>query len=93
MVNPVKAFTRATGLSKVTEGEQAMNNEAVRQAGLAGQGQTVNPSAPPPQPAPLVGQEAAPQRQGKKTRQFAPAIIGSGASADSGSGGKTLLGQ
>lgn len=90
MVNPVKAFNRATGLSNILDKGTAANTEALRQSGLnQSQGQT---DAPPPQAAPLVGQEAAPKRAQSKTRQFAPAIIGSGTSTGE-TGGKTLLGQ
>lgn len=96
MVNPVKAFNRATGLSSITERGQAQQTESVRQAGIdaeaAAKAGAGNPNAPPPTAPPLVGQEPAPQRSSKKARQFAPAILGT-ASADAGSSGKTLLGQ
>lgn len=94
MVNPVKFINRATGLSSIFEKGQAQQTESVRQAGIDAQNQAATGSnAPPPQPAPLVGQESAPRKQSKGPRQFAPSIIGSGATTDSGSGGKTLLGQ
>lgn len=91
MVNPVKAFNRATGLSNVLDKGTAANTEALRQSGL-NQSQGLNADAPPPSAPPLVGQDAAPKRQTKAPRQFAPAIIGSGASTGE-TGGKTLLGQ
>lgn len=90
MVNPVKAFNRATGLSTVLDAKENAQIAAVQQAGQA-ESQVPGSTAPPPQAAPLVGAEAAPKRAQAKTRQFAPAILGTG--GDATTGGKTLLGQ
>lgn len=86
MVNPVKFLSRATGISNLIDRPETPAPQAVAAA--------TTPTSPPPQAAPLVGAEPAPRRQNKGPRQFAPSIIGSGATADSGGvGGKTLLGQ
>lgn len=86
MVNPVKFLYKATGLQNILD----PGGEAPSTAPAPAQ---VATPAPPPSPAPIVGQEPTPNKPQKKMKQFAPSIIGGATSADSGTGGKTLLGQ